>query len=101
MESLSVEAIRQVCTDGPGHFLGHEQTLDLMQKDYVYPTVGDRTSPKEWVEQGSTDVIDKACKSTRQILETHFPDHIDGAMDARLRERFPILLPRENMRPRS
>jgi len=99
-ESLSVETIRDVCTQGPGHFLGHEQTLDLMQKDYVYPTVGDRTSPKEWVEQGSTNVVDKARKVTRHILDTHFPGHIAPAIDARIREKFPVLLPRKAMRPK-
>jgi trimethylamine--corrinoid protein Co-methyltransferase len=99
-DSLSVETIREVCTQGPGHFLGHEQTLDLMQKDYVYPTVGDRTSPKEWVEQGSTNVVDKARKLTRQILDTHFPGHIAPATDAQVREKFPILLPRKAMRPK-
>ena len=49
--------MRDVCTNGPGHFLGHGQTLGLMEKEYVYPDVGDRGSPKEWIEQGSTDVL--------------------------------------------
>ena len=44
-DSLSVEAIRNVCTEGPGHFLGHDQTLSLMQAEYVYPEIGDRMSP--------------------------------------------------------
>ena len=99
-ESLSLEAIREVCVEGPGHFLGHAQTLDLMQKDYVYPEVGDRTSPKEWVEQGSTDVVQRARARTADILARHFPGHIDAELDARLREAFPIRLPRENMTPR-
>ena len=99
-DHLAVETMREVCTQGPGHFLGHSQTLDLMQKDYVYPAIGDRTSPKEWLEQGSTNVIDKARIRTREILDTHFPDHIHAALDASLRERFPIKLPRETMRPK-
>ncbi len=99
-DHLAVETIRDVCLQGPGHFLGHAQTLDLMQKDYVYPTIGDRTSPKEWVEQGSTNVVDKAHKRTQEILAEHYPDHIDAAMDARIRESFPIRLPRGNMRAR-
>ena len=41
---------------GTGHFLGHEQTLDLMQKDYLYPSVGDRQSPDDWVDAGATSV---------------------------------------------
>ena len=59
-ESLSLETMREVCTQGPNHFLGHPQTLGLMQREYVYPEVGDRTSPKEWGEQGSTDAVERA-----------------------------------------
>jgi trimethylamine---corrinoid protein Co-methyltransferase len=99
-DHLAVETIREVSTQGPGHFLGHTQTLDLMQKDYIYPDVGDRTSPKEWVEQGSTNVVDKARIRTQEILNGHYPSHIDAAMDARIRQAFPILLPRGNMQPR-
>ena len=98
-ESLSVEAMREVCIGGPGHFLGHGQTLGLMQSEYIYPEVGDRASPKEWVEQGSTDVVDKARNRTADILGRHFPGHIDPALDAEIRERFAIKLPREAMGP--
>ncbi len=52
-DSLSIEAMREVCIGGPGHFLGHGQTLALMQAEYLYPEVGCRRSPKEWLEQGS------------------------------------------------
>ncbi len=100
-DSLSVEAVRQVCTEGPGHFLGHPQTLDLMEKDYVYPEVGDRTSPKEWLEQGSTRVIQRARKRTQEILANHYPDHIDPDLDARIRRNFPIRLPVRNMSPKA
>ena len=58
-ESLSVESMREVCMEGPNHFLGHPQTLGLMQREYVYPEIGDRASPKEWGEQGST----KRCRA--------------------------------------
>ncbi len=96
-ESLSIETMREVCTEGPGHFLGHTQTLDLMEKEYIYPDVADRTSPKEWLEQGSTDVVRRARDRTREILARHYPDHISPALDAKIREAFPIKLPRENM----
>ena len=51
-ESLSIDAMREVCVDGPGHYLGHGQTLDLMQRDYFYPDLANRFSPKEWAEKG-------------------------------------------------
>ena len=98
-ESLSVETMRQVCEEGPGHFLGHEQTLELMQSEYVYPEVGDRSSPKEWIEKGSTDVVDKARARTHELMTSYYPQHIDPALDATIRERFDIKLPRELMLP--
>ena len=39
-DTLALEAIREVCLSGPGHYLGHEQTLRLMQSEYVYPADG-------------------------------------------------------------
>ena len=98
-ETLSVETIRQVCLDGPGHFLGHDQTLDLMQKEYIYPVVGDRTSPKEWAEYGSTDVVQKARAYVRETLARHYPGHIGGEIGAAIRAAADIKLPRKFMRP--
>lgn len=92
-EALSVDVIRSACIDGPGHFLGSEQTLGLMQSAYVYPTVGDRTSPKEWEELGSTDVLQKAIAKTEEILAAHHPQHIAPDLDRAIRDRFPISLP--------
>ena len=98
-ENLSVEAMREVCIEGPGHFLGHSQTLERMETDYVYPEIGDRTSPKEWVEQGSANVVERARKKTQEVLSTHYPDHIDADIDARIRQRLPIRLATEDMVP--
>ena len=98
-ETLAVEAIRDVCTNGPGHFLGHSQTLELMQSEYIYPEIGDRTSPKEWIEQGSVDVLTRARKQVSEILTSHYPSHIDPALDERIRASFDVKLPREQMLP--
>ena len=97
-ESLSIETMRDVCVGGPNHFLGHDQTLGLMENGYVYPEVGDRTSPKEWKEQGSTDVVQKATKKVREVLDSHWPDHIPDAVDRQIREMLDIKLPREQMK---
>ncbi|HMO71717.1 MAG TPA: trimethylamine methyltransferase family protein, partial [Paracoccaceae bacterium] len=35
-DKVSIEAMRQVCMGGPGHYLGSDQTLALMQSEYVY-----------------------------------------------------------------
>jgi trimethylamine--corrinoid protein Co-methyltransferase len=97
-DSLSLEAIREVCTAGPGHFLGHEQTLQLMQTEYLYPDVADRASPKEWAERGSEDLLERARTRMRAILAEHYPVYIAPAVDREIRARFPIRLPRANMR---
>jgi hypothetical protein len=34
----------------------------------------------------------------REILSTHHPEYIDAKTDDRIRERFPIWLPREAVR---
>ncbi|MEL7465122.1 MAG: trimethylamine methyltransferase family protein [Pseudomonadota bacterium] len=92
-DTLSLETMREVCVGGPGHYLGSGQTLSLMQTEYVYPRLGDRTSPKEWNELGRPDLIANAVKEKRRILETHFPRHIDAATDAALRGAHAIHLP--------
>ena len=99
-QTLSVDVIAEV-TAGPGHFLGHAQTLDLMEREYVYPEVGDRNNPDDWKEKGATEIRDRARDRAREILANHFPGHIDPALDARIRERFNILLPRAFMGPGS
>lgn len=96
---LSFETIRQVCLDGPGHFLGSDQTLKLMESEYLYPLVGDRTSPGEWIEKGSGDVVARAERMVDDLLARHFPRHIPADIDAAIRRRFPVRLPAEQMAP--
>ena len=97
-DSLSIETIRKVCLEGPGHYLGAEQTLQRMQREYVYPAVGDRASPNEWQSQGRPRVVERAIQKLDAILASHYPTHIPDDVDAAIRERLPIRLPRESMR---
>ena len=98
-DKLSVETIRQVCTEGPGHYLGSDQTLSLMQTEYVYPEIGNRMSPKEWGEANRPDIIEAAIARKNEMLESQFPDHISAGIDNKLRESFTIRLPRAAMMP--
>ncbi len=91
-EALSLESIADVCLNGPGHYLGHKQTLDLMQTEYIYPRIGDRTSPKEWVEKGRPDIIASAIAEKNRILSTHHPAYIPADIDAVVRARHKIFL---------
>ncbi len=98
-DTLDIAQIREVCLEGPGHYLGHEQTLKRMQTDYLYPSIGDRENINNWVEQGAVDVVTRAARVVRQVLSTHYPNHLDNAMDRAIRKRFPIRLPVEKMSP--
>jgi trimethylamine--corrinoid protein Co-methyltransferase len=98
-EALSLESMREVCMEGPGHYLGHAQTLDLMQKEYVYPTIGDRASPKEWQEQGASDTVTRARAKLHAVLGSHYPSHIAPEVDAMIRAMLPIKLATSQMQP--
>jgi trimethylamine--corrinoid protein Co-methyltransferase len=97
-ETLAIDPIREVCLEGPGHYLGHEQTLSRMQTDYLYPSVGDRENINNWIEQGSTDVVQRARKIVQDTLESHFPKNWDEKIDEKIREQFPVRLPRKKMK---
>ncbi len=97
-ESLSVATIADVCQNGPGHYLGHEQTLNLMQTEYIYPQLGDRLSPKEWVEKDKPDIVEKAIAEKNRILTNSFPRHVSRELDGQIRQTFEnVFLPREQM----
>jgi len=100
-ETLSLEAMREVCLGGPEHYLGTNQTLSLMQTEYVYPAIANRMSPKEWEEAQKPSLIAEAIKRKNRILRSHFPAHISEELDAALRARFNILLPKNELRPPS
>jgi trimethylamine--corrinoid protein Co-methyltransferase len=89
-DSVSLEAMREVCLEGPGHYLGHSQTLSVMQTEYVYPSVADRTSPKEWAEIGKPDLVQKAIERKNRILSQSTGPLFDPATDAAIRAAFKI-----------
>jgi trimethylamine--corrinoid protein Co-methyltransferase len=84
---------------GAGHFLGQAQTLELMQTEYLYPEVGDRRSAGDWEESGSRSVYQLAHEKVNEILSGHYPEYVDPKTDALIRDRFPIQLAPEDMRP--
>jgi trimethylamine--corrinoid protein Co-methyltransferase len=96
-ERLSFETIKDVCLNGPGHFLGSPQTLELMQTEYLYPAIGDRRSPNEWTEQGSQDALQRAAQRVREILAENYPTHVPAAIDEAIRQRYPVKLDRAAM----
>jgi trimethylamine--corrinoid protein Co-methyltransferase len=98
-ESLSVDVIHEVCTDGPGHYLGHPQTLTLMNSEFYYPHTADRATRADWEAAGALDMRERARRRAREILETSFPAVVPDEVDRRLRSEFKIHLPRQVMLP--
>ncbi len=98
-DSLSVDVIHDICTDGPMHYLGHEQTLRLMNSEYYYPHTADRATRADWEAKGSLDMRARARQQAREILRTRYPAPLPAAVDAELRQSFNILLPKEVMQP--
>jgi trimethylamine--corrinoid protein Co-methyltransferase len=82
---------------GEGHYLRTAQTLGLMRSEYEYPALADRKTPGEWEAAGSPDIRQQAGERVRQILSTHYPEYIEPAVDRKIRDTFPILLPAEYM----
>lgn len=76
---------------GEGHFLGGAQTLEVMERDYFYPTLADREHPRTWEENGALDAWAVAKIKAREILESHHPEYLNSEQDKRIRDAFNIL----------
>jgi trimethylamine--corrinoid protein Co-methyltransferase len=96
-ETLSLEVIGDVVLRGPNHYLGHEQTLRLMQSEFLYPEVADRQTLSVWASSGRASILDHARARVRSILSDHYPPLADAATDAAIRARYPIRLAAEDM----
>jgi trimethylamine--corrinoid protein Co-methyltransferase len=95
-DTLSIETIKSVIF-GAGHFLGQDQTLSMMQSEYIYPEVGDRVSPADWFDAGATTAEERARVIASGILSSHFPTHVSPDIDAEVRRCFDIRLPVEEL----
>ena len=90
--TIGIQVMKDVCMGGPGHYLGHDQTIGLMQTEYIYPELSDRSSPKEWEELGKPNLVAEAVKRKTQILSDFVPQHIPEELDARIRADYDIRL---------
>ena len=89
-DAVSLDVMKAVCLDGgPGHYLGSDQTLGLMQTEYLYPDIGNRMTPKDWVEAGQPDLLRTAQAKMQAILDMA-PCQVPPAIDRAVRDRFAI-----------
>ena len=75
---------------GPGHFLGSAQTLELMQREYLYPEIGDRDTPDNWLDAGGRDAAAVAHDYAKNVMATHHPSHVPPDREAAARERWDL-----------
>ncbi len=89
-ENLGFDAICEAVL-GDGHFLGSGHTLAAMERDYVYPSLSDRDTPKGWEDAGAKDAWARANARAREILEEHHPTYLTAEQEAEIRTKFNIL----------
>jgi len=77
---------------GEGHFLGGDQTLAAMERDYYYPPLADRDDPGVWGASGAPTAWDRAKLKARSVLDSHRPQYLTPEQDAEIRRRFNIIL---------
>jgi len=97
-ETLSYDIIESTVR-GVGHYLNQEQTLEIMQTEYLYPQIGDRRTANDWQQGGKETVYELAHARVKRMLASHYPEYISPAADARIREKFPIKLDPKDMQP--
>lgn len=97
-EMLAYDTIGEAIA-GEGHYLGHAETLRLISTEFYYPEFIDRDAIGDWEEKGKPDPLEKAKARAEEILSTHFPNHIPEEVDAAIRARFDIKVPREALSP--
>ncbi len=96
-QTLSFAEIERVCAGGEGHYLGSDNTLSVMQSEYVYPDFSNRDSPTVWEERDKPVLLEQALAKKRKLLAAPAQRHVSEEIDARLRAEFPIFLTPEEM----
>lgn len=81
-ETLAVDSIKEV---GPfKEFISHESTLKHMRKT-SQPKLIDRNTREGWIENGSSDLSERAWEEARHIINTHKPDSIPEDIQMKMR----------------
>ena len=91
-DTIGLDAIRAVVL-GEGHFLGADQTMQAMERDYVYPALADRDQPITWSEGGRQDAWTRANAEAKRRLAEPDPGYLSKDADVKIRDAFKIDLP--------
>ena len=90
-ETLGFEAIK-AAVFGDGHFLGGENTMNAMLRDYYYPSLANRDSPTVWAETGAPNAWQAAQAQLAQLQAQPRDIYLSKKADALIRETYPIHL---------
>lgn len=90
-ETLGFEAIRQAVY-GDGHFLGGDQTMGAMLRDYYYPSLANRDNPTMWQESGCQDAWQAARHHYAQLKAMPRESYLAREADEAIRRRHQIHL---------
>jgi trimethylamine--corrinoid protein Co-methyltransferase len=67
-DSLAFDVMKKI---GPGgHFVSSRHTRKFMRKEQFLPKISDRSTRKEWLNNGSPDTRKKAMQRVEEILGT-------------------------------
>jgi len=81
-ETLAVDVIGRV---GPGgHYLSQSHTLRFTKAERWFPTLLDRQTRDAWVKNGSRDLLQRAGKKTKEILDSHVPTKLPSDIEREL-----------------
>ncbi|MFK8022061.1 MAG: trimethylamine methyltransferase family protein [Pseudomonadales bacterium] len=96
-DTLSFENLKDVCLNNKAHYLGSDQTLSVMQTEYIYPEFSNRMSPNDWSDAGKPEPLKLAVQRKNELLASYFPTHVSDEVDLAIRAQFPIHLSRDNI----
>jgi trimethylamine--corrinoid protein Co-methyltransferase len=91
-DDMQMEAVHVAVTEGDGHFLGDEATLERMNSDFVYPEIANRTDFQTWQEQNQPQQIDIARDEVNKVLAKDPVSLIPPEVDQQIRTKFDIRL---------
>jgi trimethylamine--corrinoid protein Co-methyltransferase len=74
-DTLAFEAIREVVEEGQA-FLAHDHTFAHFRKTLSESPLLLRTVREKWVEEGSTDLADRAAAYVEDVMSQPPPDHL-------------------------
>ena len=65
--------------------------MGAMERDYYYPELANRDTPRVWNDSGAPYAWNAAKEKAKSILESHHPVYIDPAIETAIRNKFNIL----------